>query len=108
MKSKHLGKACRQLAGWGRWRQQQCCSAQAQYPAALTQSCCGRNLRICSVRGDRRTCARMASLGFLPGQEIELICKPGADQCMVKINGSTISLDAESAAAIDVTPVQDL
>lgn len=46
----------------------------------------------------------MANLGVLPGSELELLCKGGGQQCMIKINGGTISLDAPTAAAILVAP----
>jgi Fe2+ transport system protein FeoA len=46
----------------------------------------------------------MASLGVLPGSELELICKGGGQQCMIKVNGGTISLDAPTAASILVAP----
>ena len=104
MKQRRFCKACRELADWGKRCQRERCCGTPQHPSSLSQSCCGGNLRICGVRGDRQTCARMANLGFLPGREVELLCKPGADQCMVKINGSTISLDADTAAAILVAP----
>jgi len=47
----------------------------------------------------------MANLGLLPGCELELLCKGNGQQCMVKINGGTISLDASTAANIMVAPV---
>ena len=104
MKRNRLGKACHQLAAWSRRCQQERCCNTPESPKQLSNSCCGGSLRICGVNGDRRTCARMASLGFLPGREVELVCKAGTDQCVVKINGSTISLDADTAAAILVAP----
>jgi Fe2+ transport system protein FeoA len=49
----------------------------------------------------------MASLGVLPGSVIELLC-PGQGrrrrQCMVKVNGGTLSLDELTAASIFVEP----
>ncbi|WP_028582947.1 FeoA family protein [Desulfogranum mediterraneum] len=72
---------------------------------SLAEACsCGR-LKVCRVNGDRKNCARMAHLGLLPGTEIELLCKGGGDQCMVKINGGTISLDRSIATQIMVAPV---
>jgi FeoA domain. len=47
----------------------------------------------------------MANLGVLPGCELELLCKGGGQQCMVKVNGGTISLDALTATNILVAPV---
>ena len=57
-------------------------------------------MRVCAVNGDRRTCARMANLGLLPGTEVELLCSGGGRQCMIKVNGGTISLDALTAAVM--------
>lgn len=73
------------------------------YP--LHEACSCSKLKVCSVNGDRKTCAQMANLGLTPGKEIELLCKGGGNQCMVKINGGTISLDDISAANIQVAPV---
>ena len=70
----------------------------------LSDTCCNGRVRVCAINGDRRTCAKMANLGVLPGSEIELLCKGGGQQCMIKINDSTISLDAPTAANILVTP----
>jgi Fe2+ transport system protein FeoA len=70
----------------------------------LPESCCNSRMRVCTVKGDRKTCARMANLGVLPGSELELLCKGGGQQCMIKVNGGTISLDASTAAAILVEP----
>ncbi len=47
----------------------------------------------------------MAHLGVLPGSELELLCKGSGHQCMIKVNGCTISLDAPSAANILVAPI---
>ena len=55
-------------------------------------------------QGDRKICARMAQLGFLPGSEIELICPGGSSQCMVRVKGSTVTLDQFCADNILVTP----
>lgn len=71
----------------------------------LSESCCNRRMRVCAVNGDRQTCARMANLGVLPGCELELLCKGGGQQCMIKVSGGTISLDALTAAAILVDPL---
>lgn len=70
----------------------------------LSDTCCNGRVRVCAINGDRRTCAKMANLGVLPGSEIELLCKGGGQQCMIKINDSTISLDAPTAANILVVP----
>lgn len=47
----------------------------------------------------------MAHLGLMPGCELELLCKGSGQQCMVKVNGGTISLDAPTAANILVAPL---
>jgi Fe2+ transport system protein FeoA len=47
----------------------------------------------------------MANLGLLPGTEVELLCSGGGRQCMIKVNGGTISLDALTAANILVDPL---
>ncbi len=60
---------------------------------------------MCAVNGDRKNCAKMAHLGLLPGQEIELLCKDQRNQCLVKINGGTLSLDNLTADNIIVAPV---
>lgn len=87
-----------------RWRRR-CGHTTNQTSMPLTESCCNRRIRVCSVNGDRQTCARMANLGVLPGSEMELLCKGGGQQCMIKVNGGTISLDASTASTILVTPV---
>lgn len=73
----------------------------------LSKACCSSRLKVCKVRGDRRSCARMADLGVLPGSELEVLCASGGHhrQCMVKINGGTISLDGLSAENILVSPL---
>ena len=87
-----------------RWRRR-CDHPASQTGMPLTESCCNRRIRVCSVNGDRQTCARMANLGVLPGSELELLCKGGGQQCMIQVNGGTISLDASTASTILVTPV---
>ena len=49
-------------------------------------------------------CARMAQLGFLPGSEIEIVCPGQNKPCMVRVKGSTITLDELQAENILVTP----
>lgn len=70
----------------------------------LPEACCKGRMRVCAINGDRQTCAKMANLGVMPGSELELLCKGGGQQCMIKINGGTISLDARTAAHIMVAP----
>ena len=71
---------------------------------SLTQTCCQGRMKVCAISGDRRICAKMAHLGVMPGCEVELICRGGGQRCMIKVNGGTISLDADTAANILVTP----
>ena len=71
----------------------------------LSKACCNGRVRVCKISGDRKTCARMAHLGLLPGSELELLCPARGRQCMVRINGGTISLDQPVADNILVTPV---
>ncbi|MDW7773022.1 MAG: FeoA family protein [Desulfobulbaceae bacterium] len=70
----------------------------------LTLTCGCEKMKICRISGDRKMCARMAQLGFLPGSEIELVCPGKNRQCMVRIKGSTITLDELQAKHIFVTP----
>ncbi len=58
----------------------------------LAQAGCGRRLRVCRIGGGRGICARMASLGIFPGQEVELVCAADQSRCLVRLNGSTVSL----------------
>lgn len=70
----------------------------------LSESCHSGPVKICKVTGDRKLCARMAALGVYPGEEIELVCpRHGGSQCLLKVHGSTLSLDQESIKNILVT-----
>ena len=71
----------------------------------LPETCCSGRVRVCAINGDRKNCAKMANLGVMPGSELELLCKGGGQQCMIKINGGTISLVAPTAANILVAPI---
>jgi ferrous iron transport protein A len=62
-------------------------------------------VKICKVTGDRRLCARMASMGLYPGIEAELICPENGSQCILKIEGGTISLDSSVSDNILVSAV---
>lgn len=84
--------------GCGRKRQKR---GQEQ---SLAKSCCRSRMRICKIGGDRKFCARMAHLGLLPGREMEVLCPGRGHQCMIKIDGGTISLDNNMAENIIVTP----
>jgi Fe2+ transport system protein FeoA len=70
----------------------------------LSKACGCEKFKVCKVRGDRKLCARMAQLGVLPGSVIQLICPVQSQSCMVKVKGSTVSLDLLSAENILVTP----
>jgi ferrous iron transport protein A len=85
-------------------RRKKCGNRAAQAGTPLPETCCNSRLRVCAINGDRHICAKMAHLGVLPGSELELLCKGGGQQCMIKVNGGTISLDAPTAANILVMP----
>lgn len=70
----------------------------------LSEATCGGKVRVCKVDGARKTCARMAQLGVLPGCELELLCPCQGHNCMIKIKGGAISLDLDSAQSILVMP----
>ena len=59
---------------------------------SLAQAGCGLRLKVCRIGGGRGICARMATLGIFPGQEVELVCAAGQSRCLVRLNGSTVSL----------------
>lgn len=63
---------------------------------------CGK-VKVCSISGDRKQCARLAALGFYPGNEIELVDAPNGDRCLVRVHGGTISLDQDTLNTIVVT-----
>ncbi len=69
----------------------------------LARAGCGRRLRVCRIAGGRRVCARMASMGIFPGQEVELVCAADQNRCLVRLNGSTVSLGDGAAENIVVT-----
>lgn len=77
---------------------------QSETLTPLSSTCGCDRVKVCRVSGDRRMCARMAQLGVLPGSEMELIC-PGKSKCMVRVKGSTVTLDELQARHIFVTPV---
>ena len=62
--------------------------------------------RICRITGDRKLCARMASLGFYPGGEVELLCSGNGSQCILKSQGGTISLDTTASNNIYVESIE--
>ena len=71
----------------------------------LSSACGQERFKVCRISGDRKLCARMAQMGVLPGSEIELICPGSLKQCLVRVKGSTLTLDPLSAKQILVTPL---
>lgn len=71
----------------------------------LSENCPVGKLKICKVTGDRKLCARMASLGVIPGEKAELICPQNGSQCILKIHGGTLSLDQTTSNNIIVESV---
>lgn len=71
----------------------------------LSETCQVGKLKICKLTGDRIECAKMASLGLLPGQEAELLCSRNGSQCLLKIHGSTLSLDQNTSNNIIVESI---
>ncbi|MCK5681408.1 ferrous iron transport protein A [bacterium] len=66
----------------------------------LAEAGCGRRLQVCRVDGSRGVCGRLASLGIFPGQEVELVCAADSSRCLVRLNGSTVSLGDGAAEKI--------
>lgn len=60
-------------------------------------------VKICKITGDRRICSRMAAMGVYPGVEADIICPGQGSRCILKVNGGTISLDADVSQNILVT-----
>jgi ferrous iron transport protein A len=90
---------------FGGRRQRGCGQPAAQAGAQPLSECCGcRRVRVCRINGDRNACGRMASLGVLPGAVLEPLCHGRRRQCMVKVNGGTLSIDELTAASIFVEP----
>lgn len=78
---------------------------QSVHGTPLTSNAGCEKMKICRISGDRKMCARMAQLGFLPGSEIELICPGEARKpCMVRVKGATVTLNELQAEHIYVTP----
>lgn len=71
----------------------------------LSENCQAGKVKICKVTGDRKLCARMASLGVIPGEEAELICPQTGSQCLLKIHGGMLSLDQLTSNNIIVQSV---
>ena len=60
-------------------------------------------IKICKVTGDRIVCGRIAAMGVYPGVEADIICSGRGSQCILKLNGGTVSLDADVSENILVT-----
>lgn len=105
MTKNHSDISCHCLHGNGK----NCKLKRVQCPPdtrPLSESCgCGR-VKVCKISGNRKDCAKMANLGVLPGSKMELLCpsRGRGRRCMVKVNGSTLSLDELTAENIFVTP----
>ena len=79
-------------------------SCSPQICALSETSNCGR-MKICKIDGDRKQCAKIASMGVRAGEEIDLICPKKGSNCIFRIHGGTISLDSDTTKNIFVTPV---
>ncbi len=101
MDLRDLHHGCHCLANRVRncWGKEKC----SESVAPLSQKGRTGRIRIRKVTGDRRLCARMASMGVYPGIEAEVICPENGSQCILKIEGGTISLDNSVSDNILVT-----
>lgn len=84
----------RNCFGWGR------CNDQV---TPLSKRARTGRVKVCKVTGDRKICARMASMGLYPGVEADVICSETGSQCLLKVNGGTISLDSDVSDNIYVS-----
>ncbi len=73
--------------------------------APLSAHCHLGRKKICKISGDRKLCAKMASMGMYPGEEVELLCSQADSQCLLKVHGGTISLDAVTSEKILVESI---
>ncbi|MGB3211542.1 MAG: FeoA family protein [Desulforhopalus sp.] len=73
--------------------------------APLSERARTGRVKVCKVTGDRKICARMASMGLYPGVEADIICSENGSQCLLKVNGGTISLDSDVSNNIFVTSI---
>lgn len=102
MKFKNMHKKC---GCFGEKLRRKCmgprkCTKQVSPLSKLSRS--GR-FKVCQIKGDRKHCAKMASMGLLPGEEMELICPENGNLCVIKVKGGNISLDNETSENIYVT-----
>ena len=97
-----------------RWKKNGCCFADkvmgcfgrgrcSDLIAPLSKRARTGRVKVCKVTGDRKICARMASMGLYPGVEADVICSETGSQCLLKVHGGTISLDSEVSDNIFVT-----
>ncbi|MCF8056866.1 MAG: ferrous iron transport protein A [Desulfocapsa sp.] len=93
-----LAKKVQKCAGNSR------CNRQG-HQGPLSENCQAGKVKICKITGDRKLCARMASLGVLPGEVAELLCPQNSSQCLLKIRGGTLSLDQSTSNNIIVQSV---
>lgn len=105
MRLRHFNRKCLYLAERMRWRRgRNGCTTEQIMPLSRIRHH-GRK-RICKITGDRKLCARMASMGFYPGEELELLCSGNDSQCILKIQGGTISLDTTASNNILVQSIE--
>lgn len=103
MTFKTLNRKCASLAG-----KVKNCIKQPSCPrhvVPLSESCRSGRVKICKITGDRKLCARMASLGVYPGEEAELLCPENGSQCLLKLQGTTLSLDSSTTKNILITEI---
>ena len=74
----------------------------AEAPLSKRGRMTGR-VKVCRVTGDRKVCARMASMGLYPGVEADVICADNGSRCVLKVAGGTISLDNDISDNIYVS-----
>ena len=99
---------------WNREKKNPCCFAEKVRKCFAGEQCHDAiaplskkgqpgKVRVCKVTGDRKICARMASMGVYPGVEADIVCSENGDRCILRVHGGTISLDADISANILVT-----
>lgn len=97
-----------------RMKTESCCFAQkvrdcfgkkpcGDLAAPLSKRGANGRIKICKITGDRRICGRIAAMGVYPGVEADIICSGRGSRCILKVNGGTISLDADVSDNILVT-----
>ena len=97
-----------------RWKKNGCCFADkvmgcfgrrrcSDVIVPLSKRARTGRVKVYKVTGDRRICARMASMGLYPGVEADVICSETGSQCLLKVHGGTISLDSDVSDNIFVT-----